>query len=326
MLRQCSRVVAVLGALSGLAACGGGSTSVPWINHRAALQIYRLVPHPASAPPCRAADLRLRVSPSEPPTQSVAYSFDLTNDGGFSCLIRASWPDVSATNAAGVRQLLRASHFNAFGSGVNGDLKPGEQASFRLIDSIDADCGGTTMPPAAVRFTHIIVTLPIGRVSADPGDAMSLFELCALSTTNVGRPANNQFPPAPGPAGIHTSLRPQLIGVLHTVRAGATFSYTILLYNRSSRRIVLHPCPGYTEDLAAFGNSGRLDKDVRRAYELNCRGSGAIAAHATVAYQMRFTVPAHAPAGPTELTWSLNTPILETPPSSAHAHPRVTRP
>jgi hypothetical protein len=327
MLRQCLRAVVLLGALSGLAACGSGSTSVPWVNHRLRLQEAYTAQYPTSAPPCRAADLRLRVVPLRGVSQTVSYMFVFTNDSASSCLLRTSRPDVSATNPAGVRQLLRGPLFKLFGQDgrvVEGDLKPGEQASFDLFDSTAAICPGTSpAQPSVVRFTHIIVPLASGRVSADPRDAMSFWELCAFSSTKLGLPVW-QFPPAPGPAGINSSLRPQLIGVPRTVRAGATFSYTVALYNSSSRRIVLHPCPGYTEDLDVSTNDGPFSQPAH-AYELNCRNSGAIAAHATVAYQMRFAVPSHTPAGPSDLIWTFNIPMTENPPLMAQAHPRVTR-
>lgn len=90
---------------------------------------------------------------------------------------------------------------------------------------------------------------------------------------------------------------------------GQTVTFHVKVTNRSARPFRFgNPCPNYVE-----GSGSGQPTEV---HVLNCRPVGAIAAGASVVFEMRIRVPDSAPIGRDALTWAL-APATYEPPSAS---------
>ena len=86
--------------------------------------------------------------------------------------------------------------------------------------------------------------------------------------------------------------------------------------------VALDPCPFYTESIVA---GGPALKSADQRFLLNCVGAGsAVAPGSSVTLQMRDVVPADAPIGPAQLSWTLDSGALAQNPSTATAAFTIT--
>jgi hypothetical protein len=298
------RLLGTLLVLAGCTACGSGGSRapaaanrvVPWLNRPLALYLTpdaTLIRYPTSAPPCRAAQLRVTQGRKGVGLGNQLEEFVFTNVGAKACLLRG-YPTISARAPDGVRRTLRPTRGGTyFGQMLGADIPPGRHGFLDIATSSGCDNGLRR----AVRFTDLRFTLPNGGTVTAP--KVSVSSVCGLSTSEVGLPRHYAQPrAAPGTAGT-------LLAQLHlpaSVRAGATLRYTITLQNPSNTTISLRACPGYTE--------GLYDAllVVRHSFALNCAKVRAISAHRNVRYAIRLAVPPRAKPGFAKLGWSLNTP------------------
>jgi hypothetical protein len=213
-----------------------------------------------------------------------------TNVGSTTCVLRGR-PAVTAVWPDGVRRTLR-SGFRADG-GVDAlapaDIAPGRHA---LLDFASTD---QCYP--AVHLRRPVFTLP-GGGSVSAGDRFALLRFCDLRWSNLGLPKHYVAPHVrPGTSGsLEVTLQQR-----GTIRAGTTLRYVVTLRNSTRGRVVLAPCPGYTEGLYADALV------VQRSFDLNCGGTRSISAGGHARFEMRLAVPTQARPGLAKLAWSLDT-------------------
>lgn len=285
--------------VAGLSGCRSERRSavVPWRNRP--LPLYRmpdarLVRFPASGPPCRAAELRVRQGRTAVGLGNRLEELVFVNLGRRPCLLRGS-PEVSAVGPDGRRRILHVRRGGTyFGRLEPADLRPGRHVFLDFATSAACDGGS----PSSIRLRDLVFTLPDGgRV---PGRRISLVEECGLSISDFGLP-RRYAPPRPAAPGTVGTLvaRPRLPT---SVRAGSTLRFIVTLTNPTDEPVRLRPCPGYTE---AVVTSTRV---FRRSYALDCETVDSIPAHRAAPYAMELAVPEAAKPGIAKVAWNLNTP------------------
>jgi hypothetical protein len=96
------------------------------------------------------------------------------------------------------------------------------------------------------------------------------------------------------------------------------------LTNPTQQRVILDPCPVYTESLANVLQSPQLTNAVQ-SYQLNC-GTVSIPAGQSVRFAMRLAVPSDAVSGPGILRWRLSQAVNTAAVAVASAEIAVTGP
>jgi hypothetical protein len=290
-------VAASVALLSG---CGGtthkpaSAGPVPWLNRPLPLYVVpspKLVRYRASAPLCRAAQLRVGQGRMGPAAGTLFDTLVFTNTSTTTCLLRGR-PAITAEAPSDGRQALQPRLGPTLDQLVPADLRPGGHV---LLEFATSDCGCSCTGGPVVRYRNLVFTLPEG--GQVDGGRVLLTEGCFLTMSSFGLPPRYVQPRArPGtPATLHVRIE-----LPATVRAGGTLRYTVALANPSGKPVELSPCPGYTE---AFVTQAV----VRESFRLNCEVR-TIPAHGSVRYEMRLAVPAGA-SGHAKISWSLNTPL-----------------
>jgi hypothetical protein len=289
-------LMAVAGCTSDRSSAPGGV--VPWVNRP--LPLYhtpqpQLIRYPATAPLCRAGQLRASRGRGGAATGRVLEELVFTNAGPETCLLRG-YPTITAETPAGRRLTLHPGHGTFFGKLVPADLRPGGHVLL-LIETDDMCAIGG---PPAVRYHRLAFRLPWGGVVT--GRRLTIIRECGLAISTFGRPERYVEPRA----------RPDTAGTLQArvhigakVRAGATeLRYVVTVRNPGARPVRLHPCPGYTESVF-FARS-----PFQRSFVLNCEAVHAIPARGSVSFEMRLPLPRPLPAGGAlvKLGWGLDTP------------------
>jgi Protein of unknown function (DUF4232) len=269
---------------------------VPWVNRPLPLYVIpesKLIPYSHSARPCRAEQLRVSRGRTGAGLGNQLEELVFTNVGARPCLLRGH-PAISAVGPSGGRRALRAQHGGTyFGQLVPADLPPGGRVFLDLATS--SGCEGGAKP--AVRYEHLRFGLPQG--GGVRAEQVSISEDCGLSMSDFGLPQRYSQPRAP--AGTVGTLQTRL-RLPASVRAGTTLRYIVTLSNPTTSKVVLHPCPGYSEGLYASGLV------VRRSFALNCDLLHAVPAYGHVRYAMQLAVPRRAAPGIAKFGWNLNTP------------------
>jgi hypothetical protein len=295
---------ATLLVLAGCTACASGGSRapaaasgvVPWLDRP--LPLYRtpdarLIRYPTSAPPCRAAQLRVEHRRTAVGLGNRLEEIVFTNVASKACLLRG-YPTISARTPSGARRALRPTRGGTyFGQMTAADIAPGRHGFLDLATSRACDNGLRR----AVRYTDLRFSLPQGGTATAPRVSISVF--CGLSMSELGLPRRYaETRAAPGTAGtLHARLQ-----VPARVRAGATLRFVVILSNPSKAEVALRRCPGYTEGVAVALLISR------RSYAVNCATVHAIRPHGSVRYAMRLPVPRRAKPGFAKVFWSLNTP------------------
>ena len=138
-------------------------------------------------------------------------------------------------------------------------------------------------------YHGLVLTLPGGTERTVSGLNLSL--PCGVAVTPFSRPKPS---PSYAPYWL-ASLRPRIV-LPSTVKVGSTLVYEVTLRNPLSRPVSLSPCPAYIEHSSS---------DIKLEYQFNCSSVHAIAAHASVVYQMRMAVPDSTPTGVMTVYWSV---------------------
>ena len=257
---------------------------VPWVNRP--LPLYnapepKLVVYPTTAPLCGAARLRVSQGRTAVGLGNRLEELVFTNVGARACLLRGH-----PTITAGGRTVHPQLGGTYFGRLLPADLAPGRHVFLDLATSTGCD-NGRRMP---LHDRRLVFTLPQGgRVRAEH---VSITEVCGLSMSDFGLPERYPEP----------RLRARL-QLPAAVRADTTLRYTLTLSNPTATKVVLRPCPGYTESVYASGLV------VRRSFALDCDSVHVIAARAVVRYALQLELPRRAQPGIAKLGWSLNTPV-----------------
>lgn len=297
-------LLAALLVLVGSTACASGESRapaaasgvVPWLDRP--LPLYRtpdarLIRYPTSAPPCRAAQLRVRHGRTAVGLGNRLEEIVFTNGAAEPCLLRG-YPTISARTPSGARRALHPSRGGTyFGQMTAADIAPGRHGFLDLATSRGCDNGLRR----AARYTDLRIRLPQGGTVAAPRVSISVF--CGLSMSELGLPRRYAEPHAA--SGTAGTLRARLHLPVR-IRAGATLRFVVILSNPSKAEVALRRCPGYTEGIAVALLVSR------HSYALNCGPIHAIPPHRSVRYAMRLVVPRRAKPGFAKVFWSLNTP------------------
>lgn len=124
----------------------------------------------------------------------------------------------------------------------------------------------------------------------------------SLGYTGPFRVPGTPEPPEPNPVDslpVRVDIPP-----LPSARPGETLDFTVTLTDDSpfGKPFGLgDPCPSYTERL--FLPSAR--QSIDRQLLLNCADAGVLAPGASLAFEMRLSIPADAPSGSGTLIWQL---------------------
>jgi hypothetical protein len=181
---------ALLVSLLGVAAvtgCASGHSSgkagvVSWVDRP--LPLYRVpdakpIRYPATAPPCRAGQLRVSSGRGGAATGHLLEELVFTNVSSRPCLLRG-YPTISGETPAGDRRLLDPNHGTFFIPLVPADLSHGGHV-FLDVETDDV-CRGGEKP--VLRFRQLVFGLPQGgRV---PGGNVSIDEQCRLAVSAFG--------------------------------------------------------------------------------------------------------------------------------------------
>jgi hypothetical protein len=263
--------------------------AVSWVDQP--LAAYRtpqahLIRYPTDAPPCNAADLRLRKGRGGAATGHVLQELVLTNIGSSACLVRG-YATLTALDPHGSRVMLPARKSPTFfGQLLTADAAPGAHV-FVLLET------GDICSTPGTRYREVALTIPSGTVQSN----VSIGEQCGLWMTRVGRPQRFAAPRArPGTPG---TLAARLL-LPRTARQGGLMRFTVALSNPTAQPVKLEPCPGYTESLFA------QMAFIRATYRLNCSHVTTIAPYAEQRYAMQLRVPRRA-AAYAKVGWSLDT-------------------
>jgi hypothetical protein len=294
------RLVAVLAILTGALGVGIGiaattSSAVPWVDKPvtpALLMSLQPKPLPTTppktgAPPCTSSALEVEPAVGLQWMQNDGVAIRFRNIGTAACLFRGT-PFVVATSPGNPSVVATNLRLAATGGEI-ADTPVGGIVSVDVSALImcPADPGGNEQGLPV--YHGLVLTLPGGTERTVSGLNLSL--PCGLAVTPFSMPK-----PSPTyPPYRLASLRPR-IALPSTVKAGGTLVYEVTLRNPLSRPVSLSPCPAYIEHSSS---------DIKLEYQFNCSSVHAIAAHASVVYQMKMAVPDSTPTGAMTVYWSV---------------------
>ena len=294
------KLVAVLAILTGALGVGIGSANakpmvVPWADRPvssallASLQpkLLPATPPKTDAPPCKSSALELEPAVGLQWTQNGGVAIRFRNTGAAPCLLRGrpsvvaafpGHPFVAAT-ALGIA----ATRGDVADTPVGGTVSVDVSAPITCASDPGGNEQGLPVYPS------LILVLPGGGERIVRGLHLSL--PCGLAVTPFSMPIPS---PTYAPYWL-ASLRPT-IGLPSAVKAGGTLVYEVTLHNPLSRPVALSPCPAYIEHTSS---------DIKLEYQFNCSSVHAIAAHASVHFQMKMAIPDATPSGAMTVFWSV---------------------
>jgi hypothetical protein len=212
------------------------------------------------------------------------YTLLLPDETDSRCTLRGQ-PSIVATDVATGRRVRPAVRAVLPATGPAGEdqasqypatIDPGEPARVDLV-TFDA-CAGQRGAPRRYRDVAIVVQGHEFPVSGG---------LPVATACPIGIGEWRVLPPP-----LYVPFVVASIDAPAQVRRGQLLDYTVTLENSGNLWYHLVPCPAYTEALAGFVAT----------YRLNCTALN-IAPHTSVRYQMRLSVPAGLRLGKSNLTW-----------------------
>jgi hypothetical protein len=258
---------------------------------------------------CRAAQLEAILRGTSAATGgNVISSVVIRNAGAGACYLDG-YPDITIFDAGG-HALARASGTANRGTYFpdwpqlpvlvqpgTSPLSPGsEQAPTRgqaIVNAQWYDCQQPTASKLSLDLPQGGGNLTIGYAAKAPYNPT-----CDSTTPPPGTVSRGPFSPAgyelPGPAFISVDIT---LSAPASVKRGTTVVYYVTVKNTSSSDYRLDPCPDYVEILGA--------KNPVAGYQLNCGPVVHIAPGASDKFEMRLSLPASVPTGPTRLQWAL---------------------
>jgi hypothetical protein len=286
-------LTSALGVVVGIAVTN--SSAVPWVDKPVTTALLmslqpKTLPTTApktDAPPCKSSALQVEPALGLQWMQNDGVAIRLRNVGTSVCLLRGT-PVVVATSP-GHPSVVATNLRLAESEGEIADTPVGGIVSVDVSAPImcPADPGGSEQGLPV--YHGLVLRLPGGTERTVSGLNLSL--PCGLGVTPFSMPK-----PSPTYAPYFlASLRPEIV-LPSTVKAGGTLVYHVTLRNPLSRPVSLSPCPAYIEHSSS---------DIKLEYQFNCSSVHAIAAHASVVYQMKMAVPDSTPTGTMTVYWSV---------------------
>jgi hypothetical protein len=274
------------------------SGTVPWIDTPA--QPYKPPPAPSTTQPktdgrpCSADDVTATWAIGDGAGGRLFTSVRFRNTSQTTCVLKG-YPQVVASEPGMPDVTANPASWPSPGTAN----MPPRQVTFLWLET-DTYCdarpdGGGGEPP----YHHISIDMPGGGTITMETPARGLDITCGLYRTEFFVEQEPQPEPRDPLADLVASIE-----VPPTVTAGSVMTYVVELSNPTDQAISLKRCPSYLE---VIGSSPAQSKE---SYALNCAGAAAIQAHNSVQFEMRIHVPTQAPAGPSEVHWSLAGPRL----------------
>jgi hypothetical protein len=259
--------------------------AINWVNRPASIPAVRAPANPG-LPACATAGLNIEmVRRGIVGDGTYAYVYSAKNIGASACYVSGT-PNVdiagkSVTHGANVLNVSA------------GTLAPGASATFAIIQTTRVPC--TAKLRRGVTASKAV--RPQLRFGNQAGPAVSdgtvLASNCVTAhVTPIGLPMTQ---PKPDPlSGLRVAL-----AVPSRIAAGQVLKFAVTITNPTRAAVKLSRCPNYEMGLSVA---------PAKAYKLNCSAAPAIPSGQSRTYEMRFSIPASAPAGLAKIGWFLLNP------------------
>ncbi len=279
-------------AAAGLAALAFAYPSSPtaagaigWVNRPAAIPAVSAPANPGLAA-CATASLSTKmVRRGLVGNGTYAYIYRAKNSGTSACYVSGT-PSVDIAG----EPVTRAPNVLNVSAGT---LAPGASATFAIIQTTRVPCTAK-LRNGATASKAMTPQLKFG-TQAGPAvsDGTVLTSNCVTAhVTPIGLPMTQPKPDSL--SGLHVAL-----AVPSRIAAGQVLKFAVTITNPTRAAVRLSPCPSYETGLSVA---------PARAYKLNCSAAPAIPAGQSRTYDMRFSIPAAAPAGLAKIGWFLLNP------------------
>lgn len=308
-----SRITTIAVASVVLSSCGTATTAggvVPWspLTAVATTTSTTTTTTLASAPPCRAGQLRARLGRGGVGLGNDETRIVFTNFGPLCRL--SGYPNLEGQGATPQWRPLRVRKNGTYFGDLNAaDIAPGRNGLLLLGTSMSCNALNTPSQSQIVAteraFTYraIRILLPMhhGTVGVNH---VNLDVACGLDESRLGvlPPTPQSVQPRPGSvASLLASA--SLPSVLH---AGTTLDYVVTLRNPTKTSVAFAPCPNFTESIFLVPNVKGARPEVR-TFALNCAEATSVTPHQTERFAMRLTIPRSSQSSYAKFGWSLDT-------------------
>lgn len=287
--RYLAPVVAAAGGLAVLAFAYPSSATAPsaigWVNRPAAIPAAKAPANPG-LPACATASLSTRMVRRGIVGNGVyAYIYSARNIGSSACYVSGTPSvDLAGRTVTHGPNVLNVSA---------GTLAPGASATFAITSTVRVPCtvrlrDGVT---ASKAIRPRLRLGPRARLAVSEGTVL-LSNCVTAHVTPIGLPMTEPKPDSL--SGLQVTLT-----VPARIAAGQVLTFAVTISNPTPAAVRLSPCPSYEMGLSVA---------PAKAYQLNCGAARTIPSGQSRTYEMRFRVPASAPAGLAKIGWFLLNP------------------
>jgi len=287
--RYLGPVVAAAAGLAVLAFAYPGSATTPgaisWANRPVAIPAVKAPVNPG-LPACATASLSTRmVRRGIVRYGTYAYIYSARNIGPRACYVSGT-PRVTVAGKP-VTHGVNVLNVSA------GTLAPGASATFAIIETTRVPCT-VKLRNGVTASTAVRAQLKVGpRASRAVSAGTLLTTNCVtVHVTPIGLPLTQ-----PKPDSL-SGLRVALALPARTA-AGQVLRFAVTITNPTRAAVRLTRCPSYELGLSVA---------PAKAYKLNCSAARVIGSGQSRTYEMRFAIPADAPAGLAKIGWFLLNP------------------
>lgn len=281
--------IAAAAGLAVLAFAYPGSATTPgaisWANRPVAIPAVKAPVNPG-LPACATGSLSIRmVRRGIVGYGTYAFIYSARNVGPRTCYVSGT-PRVTVADKSVMR-------------GVNvlnvspGTLPPGASATFAITETTRVPCT-VKLRNGVTASTAVRAQLKVGpRTSRFASAGTLLVTNCVtVHVTPIGLPLTEPKPDYL--SGLRVAL-----ALPARIAAGQVLRFTVTITNPTRTAVRLSRCPSYELGLSVA---------PAKAYKLNCSAARVIGAGQSRTYEMRFAIPADAPAGLAKIGWFLLNP------------------
>ncbi len=274
---------------SAIALTSSSGSVIPWIDapaHRSATAASPVLPAVSGASGCSAEGLTVALGPEGVWQGSATQNVTITNSGAAPCSLppALTFRGTGSNGASGVFVSAQP---------IDTTLAPGETVQLLLTAALACPGAGASTDPTLTTF---IATFGDGNQVRLTGGSLDI--ACGSLGLLAISPVQGVPLPTPGPRA--QALLARIVTNRPVLTAGANESFIVRLANRSGASYRFTSCPVYTVTVNASGRT------LTRSYLLNCKPVRAIAANATVDFEMRLTMPKGLRQGVAKLVWNLD--------------------
>ena len=259
--------------------------AVPWLAEPAGAPAAS-ASAPAAARACASDDFQVAAGATGAWHGFATQELRLARTGTDACRLDGA-PSIELESAGGVRQAAAAALADP--AAVREPLSFGPRDELVLLVGTPGACDATMGPERQV-WPRLRVAMPGG--GSTVVDGVHVDTICGAARLLMQQPLAHE--------GAPSALASLQAAVSAPVIAGRELRYVVTLTNPSARAVDLSTCPAYTQTLAVEGQ--RSDSHWRLA----CAAAGdRVAAHASVAFEMRAPIPAGMTGDGIKLAWTL---------------------